>query len=48
MKFDLENFYPIVTLSRVTAIFRSLGYSREAAIWLARLTTRPCRPTCPS
>ncbi len=39
VKFDLENFYPSVTLSRVTAIFRSLGYSREASIWLARLTT---------
>ena len=39
VKFDLANFYPSVTLARVTAIFRSLGYSREAAIWLARLTT---------
>lgn len=39
VKFDLENFYATVGLSRVTAIFRSLGYSREAAIWLARLTT---------
>ena len=38
VKFDLDDFYPSVTLSRVTAIFRSLGYSREAAIWLARLT----------
>jgi len=39
VKFDLSNFYPSVTFARVTAIFRSLGYSREAAIWLARLTT---------
>jgi RNA-directed DNA polymerase len=39
VKFDLANFYPNVTFARVTAIFRSLGYSREAAIWLARLTT---------
>jgi retron-type reverse transcriptase len=39
LKFDLENFYPGVGYSRVVAIFRSLGYSREAAIWLARLTT---------
>jgi hypothetical protein len=39
VKLDLENFYPNVSLSRVTAIFRSLGYSREAAIWLGRLTT---------
>jgi hypothetical protein len=36
---DLANFYATVSLSRVTAIFRSLGYCREAAIWLARLTT---------
>jgi hypothetical protein len=39
LKFDLENFYPSVGFSRVVAIFRSLGYSREASIWLARLTT---------
>jgi RNA-directed DNA polymerase len=39
VKFDLANFYPSVTFARVTALFRSLGYSREAAIWLARLTT---------
>lgn len=39
IKFDLDNFYPAVRQSRVVAIFRSLGYSREAALWLARLTT---------
>ncbi len=39
VKFDLENFYPSVSLAKVVAIFRSLGYSREAAIWLGRLTT---------
>lgn len=39
VKFDLDNFYPAVRQSRVVAIFRSLGYSREAALWLARLTT---------
>lgn len=39
LKFDLENFYPAVTYSRVVAIFRDLGYSREAALWLAQLTT---------
>lgn len=39
VKFDLEEFYPSVKFSRVVAIFRSLGYSREAAIWLGRLTT---------
>jgi hypothetical protein len=39
VKLDLENFYPSVSLNRVTSIFRSLGYSREAAIWLGRLTT---------
>ena len=39
MKWDLENFYPTVGFSRVVAIFRSVGYCREAAIWLARLTT---------
>ena len=39
VKFDLANFYTSVGFSRVTAIFRTLGYSREAAIWLGLLTT---------
>lgn len=39
LKFDLSDFYATVTFGRVTAIFRAMGYSREAAIWLARLTT---------
>ena len=39
IKLDLQNFYANVTYNRVVAIFRSLGYCREAAIWLARLTT---------
>lgn len=39
LKLDLENFYPNVRYSRVVAIFRSLGFSREVALWLARLTT---------
>jgi retron-type reverse transcriptase len=39
LKLDLENFYPSVSFNRVVAIFRSLGYCREAAIWLGRLTT---------
>lgn len=39
IKLDLQNFYANVTYSRVVAMFRSMGYCREAAIWLARLTT---------
>ncbi|HLJ10663.1 MAG TPA: reverse transcriptase family protein [Planctomycetaceae bacterium] len=39
VKLDLEQFYPTVSFSRVVAIFRSLGYAREAAVWLGRLTT---------
>lgn len=39
VKFDLENFYASVKFARVISIFRSVGYCREAAIWLARLTT---------
>lgn len=39
VKWDLENFYASVRFNRVVAIFRSLGYSREAAIWFASLTT---------
>ncbi len=49
LKLDLENFYPNVRFNRVVAIFRSVGYSREAAIWLARLTTSalPWKVTLP-
>ncbi|MGH7129352.1 MAG: reverse transcriptase domain-containing protein, partial [Planctomycetaceae bacterium] len=47
VKFDLENFYATVTMARVTAIFRSVGYSREASIWLARLTTSTLPPNLP-
>ena len=39
LKLDLEDFYANVGFSRVVGIFRGLGYSREAAIWLGRLTT---------
>lgn len=39
VKFDLENFYTSVKFSRVVSIFRNLGYCREAALYLARLTT---------
>lgn len=37
IKIDLEDFYPSVKYSRVVAIYRSLGFSREASLWLARL-----------
>lgn len=43
LKLDLDNFYPAVRYSRVVAIFRSLGYSREVALWLAGLTVT-CLP----
>lgn len=39
VKMDLENFYPTVRFSRVVAIFRGIGFSREVGIWLARITT---------
>jgi len=39
LKLDLENFYPSVKYSRIVAIFRSMGFSREVSLWLARLTT---------
>jgi hypothetical protein len=39
VKFDLENFYASLKFSRVVAIYRSLGFSREVGLWLARLTT---------
>ena len=39
VKLDLRNFYTTIRYRRVVAVFRTMGYSREAAIWLARLTT---------
>lgn len=39
IKFDLTNFYTTISFRRVVAIFRAVGYSREAAIWLGLLTT---------
>ncbi len=39
LKLDLDNFYARVRFSRVVAIYRSLGYSREVGLWLAKLTT---------
>nr|MDQ3331787.1 reverse transcriptase family protein [Planctomycetota bacterium] len=39
VKWDLTDFYASVRYSRVVAIFRSLGFSREVALWLASLTT---------
>ncbi|MDA0833048.1 MAG: reverse transcriptase family protein [Planctomycetota bacterium] len=44
LKFDLENFYPNVTFSRVVALFRGLGYNREISTWLGRLATS-CVPS---
>lgn len=39
VKFDLQDFYVNVGTKRVLRLFRRIGYSREAAIWLTRLTT---------
>lgn len=38
-KIDLENFYGTVRLARVVTIFRTIGFSREVAMWLGQLTT---------
>ena len=40
MKFDIENFFPSITLKRVYKIFRyKLGFTEEAANLLALITT---------
>jgi RNA-directed DNA polymerase len=39
VRIDLRDFYASVGFNRVVAIFRTIGYSREVALWLARLTT---------
>lgn len=50
LRFDLKDFYASVSFNRVVAIFRTLGYCREVALWLARLTTTaiPTNLTSPS
>jgi retron-type reverse transcriptase len=44
VRLDLRNFYPSVGFNRVVAIFRALGFARETAIWLGRLTTAQVEP----
>lgn len=39
VKFDLQDFYVNVGSKRILRLFRRIGYSREVAIWLTRLTT---------
>ncbi|MBI1345341.1 RNA-directed DNA polymerase [bacterium] len=39
VKFDLSDFYLTVRSGRITNLLRRVGYSREVAIWLTRLTT---------
>jgi hypothetical protein len=39
VKYDLDNFYTRIRFSRVVAIYRTLGFSREVSLWLTRLTT---------
>jgi len=39
VRIDLRDFYASVGFNRVVAIYRTIGYSREVALWLARLTT---------
>lgn len=39
LSMDLDNFYGRIRFTRVVALFRTIGYSREVAIWLSRLTT---------
>jgi len=39
VKFDLSDFYLTVRPGRITNLLRRVGYSREVAIWLTRLTT---------
>ncbi|MEM7810653.1 MAG: reverse transcriptase family protein [Planctomycetota bacterium] len=41
---DIANFYPSVRQRRVNAIFRSVGYPGEVAIWLTRLATSVVPP----
>ena len=39
IRLDLDNFYSRVRHSRVVAVFRGMGFSREVSLWLAKLVT---------
>jgi RNA-directed DNA polymerase len=43
IKFDLKDFYPTVTLSRVKGLFRKAGYGEQVATLLALLCTESPR-----
>lgn len=47
VKFDLLEFYANVRAAQVVRVYRKAGYSREAAIWLTRLTTSACPGNLP-
>jgi hypothetical protein len=47
LKFDLRDFYLTIRANRLLRLFRSWGYSREVALWLARLTTHAIPPNLP-
>jgi RNA-directed DNA polymerase len=47
VRFDLANFFLSVSLARVAAIFRALGYVPSVAYMLARLCTHRTRQACP-
>lgn len=39
LKIDLKDFFPSIGISRIVDVFRSLGYSKDVAFFLARLCT---------
>jgi RNA-directed DNA polymerase len=47
VRLDLANFFLSVSLARVAAIFRALGYVSSVAYILARLCTHRTRQPCP-
>jgi RNA-directed DNA polymerase len=47
VRFDLANFFLSVSLARIAAIFRALGYVPSVAYVLARLCTHRTRERCP-
>jgi hypothetical protein len=45
VRMDVKDFFPSITEERVTAYFRTIGWDRDAATMLTRLTTyRGCLP----
>ena len=47
VKFDLKDFFPSISFTRVNSIFKSIGLTEEESRTLAFITTTPCADSHP-